>query len=110
MISTTPATKLRPQRIAKFNISGSFFGDASNPFGLNENLLYQRILSACRKTPLTTAELADKIGADEVYIVDALVPLVDAEIIAEATADHYIANCFFPSAKDDQICLRQCAP
>ncbi len=103
-------TKLKPQRIAQFHISGSFFGDAFNPFGLNDNLLYQRILSACRKAPLTPSELADKIGADEVYVVDVLVRLVDAEVMAEADANRYIANCFFPSAEDDQICLRRCAP
>ena len=110
MTTVHPISKLKPQRIAQFQISGSFSGDASNPFGLNKNLLHQRILSACRKTPLTPSELADQICVDEVYVVDALVPLVDMEIIAEAEADRYIANCFFPTTEDDQVCLRRCAP
>ena len=110
MTTVRPITRLKPQRIAQFQISGSFVGEASNPFGLNENLLHQRILSACRKAPLTPSELAGKIGVDEVYVIDALVPLVEMEIVAEAEAHHFIANCFFPTAEDDQICLKRCAP
>ena len=110
MQTLTPMPRLKPQRIARFEISGSFSGDSSNPFGLNNTLLYQRILAACRKTPLTPFELAKRIDADEAYVIDALLSLLKMEIIAEAVPNHYVANFFFPTVSDDQILLDQCQP
>ena len=110
MQTLTPMPRLKPQRIARFEISGSFSGDSSNPFGLNNTLLYQRILAACRKTPLTPFELAKRIDADEAYVIDALLSLLKMEIIAEAAPSHYVANFFFPTVSDDQILLDRCQP
>ena len=110
MQTLNPMPRLKPQRIARFKISGSFSGDSSNPFELNNTLLYQRILAACRKTPLTPFELAKRIDADKAYVIDALLSLLKMEIIAEATPNHYVANFFFATVSDDQILLDRCLP
>ena len=108
MQTLNPMPRLKPRRIARFEISGSFSGDSSNPFELNNTLLYQRILAACRKTPLTPFELAKRIDADEAYVIDALLSLLKMEIIAEAVPNHYVANFFFSTVSDNQILLDRC--
>lgn len=103
-------TQLKAKRIARFTISGSFSGDHFSPFGLNDSLLYQRILVACRKKPLTPLEIAERIDADETYVVDGLASLLEKEVVAEAEPNHYVANFFFPSVSDDQMIYRRCEP
>jgi RNA polymerase sigma-70 factor (ECF subfamily) len=103
-METMPATAEARQRPAikpllEFSAGGVWEGlvgapSPYNPWTLTRPLLAQQILLQIAKTPRSAAELARAVGAEEIYILDHLSSLEEAELVRLEEGDRYIADFF----------------